>query len=57
MFQCVKYRCVLEAQQATEGLPQSARAILVMESKLPDTLKAVKNILGVEIVDGVGSGE
>jgi hypothetical protein len=53
MFQCVKYRSVLEAQQATEKLPQSARAILVLESKLPKSLRAVKNILGVELVDAV----
>jgi hypothetical protein len=53
MFQCLKYRCVLEAQQAMEGIPQSARAILALESKLSENLKAIKNILGVEVVDGV----
>jgi hypothetical protein len=53
MFQCVKYRSVLEAQQATEELPQSARAILVLESKLPKSLTAIKNILGIELVDQV----
>ncbi len=53
MFQCVKYQSVLEAQQATEGLPQSARAILVLEEKLPKNLRPIKNVLGVEIVDAV----
>ena len=53
MFQCVKYRAVLEAQQAAEGLPQSARAILVLEAKLPPKFQPLKNILGVELVDGI----
>jgi hypothetical protein len=53
MFQCVKYQSVLEAQQATECLPRSARAILVLEAKLPEHLRPIKNVLGVEIVEGV----
>jgi len=56
MFQCVKYRAVLEAQQAKDGLPQSARAILVLEAKLPPKFQTLKNILGVEFVDGVIPG-
>jgi len=35
---------VLEAQQAAEGLPQSARAILALEAKLPSKFQALKNI-------------
>jgi hypothetical protein len=53
MFQCVKYRSVLEAQQAVDGLPQSARAILVLEAKLPASLRSISNVLGIEIVDEV----
>jgi hypothetical protein len=53
IFQCVKYRAVLEAEQAISGLPQSARAILALEGKLAPKLKAMKNILGVELVDGI----
>ena len=53
MFQCVKYRAVLEAEQAAGGLPQSARAILVLEAKLPPKFHATKNILGIESVDEV----
>jgi hypothetical protein len=55
MFQCVKYRAVLEAQQAAEGLPQSARAILVLEAKLPPRFQPLKNILGVELVDEISA--
>jgi hypothetical protein len=53
MFQCVKYRSVLEAQQAADGFPQSARAILVLQAKLPASLRSIKNILGIELVDEV----
>ncbi len=53
LFQCVKYRAVLEAQHASEGLPQSARAILALGAKLPSKLQALKNVLGVEMVDEV----
>jgi hypothetical protein len=53
MFQCVKYRAVLEAQQAADGLAQSARAILALEAKLPPKFQALKNVLGIEVVDEV----
>ncbi len=53
MFQCVKYRAVLEAQQAADGLPQSARAILALEGKLPSKFRALKNVLGVELLDEI----
>lgn len=53
MFQCIKYKAVLEAEQAAEQLPQSARAILVLESKLPENLVALKNILGIELIEEV----
>jgi hypothetical protein len=53
IFQCVKYRAVLEAQQAAEGLSQSARAILVLEAKMPSKFHALKNILCIELVDDI----
>jgi hypothetical protein len=56
MFQCIKYRAVLEAQQAADGVPQSARAVLVLETKLPSKFQALKNILGIELVDEVNPG-
>jgi hypothetical protein len=53
MFQCVKYRAVIEAYQATKLLSQSARAILVLESSLPNDLITLKNILGIEVIENV----
>ena len=53
LFQCVKYRAVIEAVQATQNLDQNARAILVLEGALPSELIGVKNTLGVEVIDKV----
>jgi len=56
IFQCVKYRAVLEAQQAADGLAQSARAILALEVKLPSKFQALKNVLGIELIDEIKIG-
>ena len=53
LFQCVKYRAVMEAVQVAEARPQSARALLVLESSLPQSLVALRNLLGIEVVEGV----
>jgi hypothetical protein len=53
LFQCVKYRAVIEAVQAVQNFDQNARAILVLGGALPVDLVEVKNTLGVEVVDKV----
>lgn len=53
LFQCVKYRAVMEAVQVAEARSQSARALLVLESSLPQSLIALRNLLGIEVVEGV----
>lgn len=53
LFQCVKYKAVMEAMQLASGLPQNARAILALETALPSKLVPLKNILGIEVVEGV----
>lgn len=52
-FQCVKYKAVLEAMQLASGLPQNTRAILALETSLPSKLIALKNTLGIEVVEAV----
>jgi hypothetical protein len=52
-FQCVKYRAVMEAVQILEGGQQSSRVLLALEALLPQSLVALKNVLGIEVVDGV----
>ncbi|MBW3540226.1 MAG: hypothetical protein KY476_08145 [Planctomycetes bacterium] len=53
-FQCVKYRALIEAYQASQGLPACARAVLVLETVLPNRLLPLKNLLGVELLERVG---
>lgn len=51
LYQCVKYKCILEAMQKASNHPQNARAILAIEGKLPQRLVALKNLLEVEVVE------
>lgn len=53
LFQCIKYKAVLEAMQVSMGLPQNARSILALEGELPSVLVPLKNILGIEVVEKV----
>ncbi|MDD2853661.1 MAG: hypothetical protein PHY09_17385 [Desulfuromonadaceae bacterium] len=53
LFQCVKYRAVMEAVQVSEAQAQNARALLVLESSFPQSLVPLRNILGVEVIEGV----
>lgn len=53
LFQCVKYKAVMEAMQAVQGETRSVRAVLVLEGTLPFGLLGARNVLGVEVVEGV----
>lgn len=53
IFQCVKYQAILDAVLLSQSRTCDARAVLVLESSLPVKLKALSNLLGVEVVDGV----
>ena len=47
LFQCVKYRSLLEATLRVEQRPLDARAVLALEEPLPQQLFALRNTLGV----------
>ena len=53
LFQCVKYKALMEADQSVNRLPRSARAVLVLEGKLTSRLLPIKNALGIEVFEGV----
>jgi len=53
LFQCVKYRAVMEAVQAAEGRARNSRAILVLEGKLSRDLVPLRNILGIEVCEDI----
>lgn len=53
IFQCVKYKALLEAEQRVEGKIPNCRVILALEGILPTELIVVKNILGIEVIDNI----
>ncbi len=53
LYQCVKYRAVMEAVQMVEAVRPAARAILVLQGKLPRELVPIRNMLGIEVVESV----
>lgn len=53
IFQCVKYKAVMEAELLSRDQPRNARAILVLESVLPESLIPLKNLLEVEVIPSV----
>lgn len=55
IFQCVKYKAVIEAYQASQELPQNARVVLILGRKFPENLVPLKHMLSVEVIDNVES--
>jgi hypothetical protein len=53
LFQCVKYRAIQEAVLLAESSSKDTRCVLVLESKLPPSLIALRNLLAVEVVENV----
>lgn len=51
IFQCVKYQAVLDAVVLAESRIHNTRSVLVLESKLPSSLKPLCNLLAVDVVD------
>jgi hypothetical protein len=43
----------MDAVLLAEARPQIARAILVLESTFPQSLIPLRNLLGIDVVDGV----
>lgn len=56
IFQCVKYRAVMDASLLAERKPQNSRAILVLGGSMPSDLLPLANLLGVEFVHQVSCG-
>lgn len=54
LFQCVKYRALIEATQMAEQLPIKGRTLLALGGALPRGLVALRNTLGVEVIENVG---
>jgi hypothetical protein len=53
LFQCVKYKHVIEAKQVIENQDPDCRVILALEGKFPHDLLLAKNLLSIEVVDNL----
>lgn len=52
IYQCVKYKAVLDAENKAHGIFRKSHCILVIEGVLSESNRQVKNSLGVEVVEG-----
>jgi hypothetical protein len=53
LFQCVKYKHVVEAEQAVRNEYPNCRVILALQSSLPSDLNLTRSILGIEVIDNI----
>lgn len=53
LFQCVKYKTILEAEQIINNEIPNSHVILALEGKLPPKFYSVKNLLGIEVFDEI----
>lgn len=53
VFQCLKYRTVLEAESALGDNPFKVRVLLIIGGSIPLEVTQVANRLGVEVIGGV----
>lgn len=51
LFQCVKYKYLIEAEQAISDQMPNSRVILVLENTFPKELTFIKKLLNVEVID------
>lgn len=54
VFDCVKYRALIEAMIAAANGREGARAVLALGGNLPPGLAALKNTLGIQVIEMVG---
>lgn len=53
LFQCVKYKHLIEAEQTVNDEFPNSRIILALQGQFPDELTLVKNLLGIEVIDKI----
>jgi hypothetical protein len=53
LFQCVKYRWLIEAEQIVRDQQPNSRVILALEGAFPKELLLARGLLGIEVVDGI----
>ena len=53
LFQCVKYKSILDAEAQVHGQKQNARAILLLGKSLSVSNRQVQTDLGIEVIEKI----
>lgn len=53
LYQCVKYKSIMEAENKVHGIKNNVRTILVMEGSLSWENQLVRDTLGVTVVENL----
>lgn len=53
LYQCIKYKALIEAEQKVNNLNSESRVLLALEGEFPNKLLPLKNLLGIEILDNI----
>lgn len=53
LYQCVKYKSVIEAESLVKKIDKSVRTVLVLESEFPKVLNTVKTRLGLTVLSNI----
>jgi len=53
IYQCVKYRALIEAQQMVEQKRPNAEVYLALGAKFPKDLIGLRNTLGINVIDNI----
>ena len=56
IYQCVKYRAVMEAKAIAGGWKKEIRVVLALEGRLPDNLIRETHVLGVTVIEEIRGG-
>ncbi|MEI8047342.1 MAG: hypothetical protein WCI92_08185 [Bacteroidota bacterium] len=55
LFQCVKYKALLEAEQIVKDLVPNCHVFLALEGKFPEQFIGIRNQLGINVIDNITS--
>jgi hypothetical protein len=53
LYQCVKYKAILDAENKTHGTFGNTRSLLVIEGALSESNQQVKDSLGITVIEGL----
>lgn len=56
IYQCVKYKAILDAENKTHGVLSNTRSLLVVEGSLSESNQQVKDSLGINVIENFIKG-